>query len=102
MLARRVQGRLINFFDTHRDYSVFLSNIVGESEMLVLSEPDMAVLVGLFKKTNGRIFKGNPSKRPEDARIIYYEAEKETYWCHPRDLFLVKITMLDMIYGKVR
>ena len=76
-------------------------NIARDSELTISSEYDMAKLIHLFIQTGGRLFKGHKAKRPSDARIIYYEVDRETYWCHPRDFFLVRISMLDESYKKV-
>lgn len=76
-------------------------NIARDSELSISSEYDMAKLIHLFIQTGGRLFKGHKAKRPSDARIIYYEVDRETYWCHPRDFFLVRISMLDESYKKV-
>tara|TARA_B100001094_G_scaffold263346_1_gene264932 strand:+ start:7822 stop:8100 length:279 start_codon:yes stop_codon:yes gene_type:complete len=76
-------------------------NIARDSELNISSESDMGKLVELLIRTGGRLYKNNKAKRPPDARIIYYEVERETYWCHPRDFFLFRISMLDESYGKV-
>ena len=76
-------------------------NIARDSELTISSEYDMAKLIHLFIETGGRLFKGHKAKRPSDARIIYYEVDRETYWCHPRDFFLVRISMLDESYKRV-